>query len=114
MAVPAPQTDLQSLIDPGARYLQYKLDPATSDDSVSPIVHDVAVTQTLSGDYDGDGHVGIADFEAFAECLGGPAVMPSPDPPPSGEECLQAFDFNLDQDVDLHDFAAFSIGFTGE
>jgi hypothetical protein len=112
--VPAPGMELAAFVDPGARYLQYKLDLATTNDSVSPIVHELAVAQHISGDADGDSDVDLGDFSVLAECLSGPQVIPDTEPPPSAEECLQAFDFDLDQDVDLHDWATFSIGFTGE
>jgi hypothetical protein len=111
--VPAPETDLAALVDPGAQYLQYKLELATTDSSLSPIVDHLSVERQVIGDFDGDDSVGLTDFSVFAECLNGPYVVPDPEPPTSAEECLQAFDFDLDQDVDLADLATFTLAFTG-
>ena len=59
------------------------------------------------GDTDLDGDVDGADYAIFAGCMGGPAAEPVPPSP-----CLEAFDFDGDQDVDLEDYAEFSIVFT--
>ncbi len=112
--VPAMGTDLATLIDAGSRYFQYRINLSTADETVSPVVHDIAVKRYATGDYDGDGYVTLDDFSAFAACLAGPGVMPAPAaPPPTAEECTQAFDFDADADVDLLDFADFGIAFTG-
>jgi hypothetical protein len=64
-------------------------------------------------DADGDGDVDLDDQAEFAECLSGPNVAPSPTPPPTPQECLAAFDFNEDGDVDLADFSKFQLVFGG-
>jgi len=65
------------------------------------------------GDADGDGDVDLTDYAAFAECLFGPGVTPSPPPPRTVAECLRAFDVDDDVDVDLEDFAGFQNAFGG-
>lgn len=64
------------------------------------------------GDFDRNDSVDLADFIDFATCMFGPSIAPSPvPPPPTGDECLEAFDDKYDGDVDLLDFAAFQRGF---
>jgi FG-GAP-like repeat len=67
----------------------------------------------LSGDVDGDGDVDLIDTISFDECANGPNVSPSPLPPPTVAECLDAFDFDGDGDVDFEDFGLFQLAFTG-
>lgn len=55
----------------------------------------------IAGDYDGDGNVDLDDYAAFPGCLSGPGVAA-----PSGL-CRDAFNFDLDSDVDLWDFGEF-------
>jgi len=57
------------------------------------------------GDFNGDGSVTLADAAAFATCMGGPGAAAS-------STCANAFDFNLDDDVDASDFACFELAFT--
>ena len=59
----------------------------------------------LLGDWNDDGDVDLDDFAELPGCLSSPwqapdFVMPS-------QDCLDAFDFDADTDVDLADFAAF-------
>jgi len=56
------------------------------------------------GDFDGDGDVDLDDLSAFADCTGGPG-------PAAGNNCATAFDSDLDEDVDLADFALFQEAF---
>lgn len=57
-----------------------------------------------TGDYDNNGQVDLADFAEFPDCLTGPGGgYANPD--------CQAFDTNLDGDVDLHDFDGFQRAF---
>lgn len=67
----------------------------------------------VPGDADGDGRVDLADYLVFYDCMAGPDATPSPPPPTTPEDCLAAFDFAGDQDVDLPDFAEFVLVFTG-
>ena len=63
------------------------------------------------GDWDANEVVDIEDYPGFAECLGGPEGLPSPNAPDCIDSCLAVFDFNEDLDVDLGDFAEFSMLF---
>jgi hypothetical protein len=59
----------------------------------------------IPGDCDGDGNVGLNDLPCFASCLGGPGAVLT-------GEC-QILDLDGDEDVDLRDFAVFSISMRG-
>jgi alpha-tubulin suppressor-like RCC1 family protein len=61
---------------------------------------------SVPGDVNGDCHVGLTDYASFPGCMYGPNV-----PYPNG---CGLFDLNLDNDVDLGDFAEFEIAFTGD
>ena len=66
------------------------------------------------GDFDADQDVDTDDYRALAACLGGPDLIPDPDDPEVTTcevECLNAFDFDDDRDVDLRDFAGFQLVF---
>ncbi len=65
------------------------------------------------GDIDTDGDVDNADMRAFIACLSGPNTAPSPPAPMTSINCLDAFDFDMDSDVDLTDFAELAKVFTG-
>jgi hypothetical protein len=67
----------------------------------------------VPGDLDGDGDVDLTDYLSFADCLAGPEVPPAPPGPLTPQECLDAFDFDADADVDLMDAAGFTLAFTG-
>ncbi len=58
------------------------------------------------GDYECDRDVDLFDLANWADCLTGPANPPYPDG-------CEAFDFNGDLDVDLEDFGAIQLAFTG-
>jgi hypothetical protein len=63
------------------------------------------------GDFDGDGELGLADFDNLADCLSDPEGRPAP--AASGvtpAHCLSAFDRDFDGDIDLVDFAGFQAG----
>jgi hypothetical protein len=62
-------------------------------------------------DADCDGDVDLEDHAAFADCLAGPNVTPSPTSPRTSQECLGAFDTDSDADVDVSDFSTFQIAF---
>ena len=67
----------------------------------------------VPGDADGDGNVDLDDYSGLFDCLAGPAIAPSPTCPITPQGCLNAFDFDDDTDVDLFDFAMFTIAFDG-
>ncbi|MBI4718517.1 MAG: S8 family serine peptidase [Planctomycetes bacterium] len=54
---------------------------------------------SATGDYNGNGLVDLGDFGQLARCLSGPAM------PPGGAGCA-VFDFDGDNNLDLHDTAA--------
>jgi len=60
----------------------------------------------VTGDFDRDGDVDTADFEAFEGCASGPGI-------PLALDC-EASDFDADNDVDQADFAIFQRCFSGE
>jgi hypothetical protein len=68
----------------------------------------------MFGDFDYDGDVDLSDFTVFADCMAGPATTPTPTPPVTAADCLDAFDFDADADVDIGDFAELLVVFTGD
>lgn len=68
---------------------------------------------TGPGDIDQDGDVDDADLRAFTACMFGPGVNPSPGLPMFPQDCLDAFDFDADNDVDMNDAALFTPLYTG-
>ena len=64
-------------------------------------------------DFDDGGNLGVDDYLAFEDCLGGPNVVPNPQVSECVNACLAAFDSDADTDVDLKDFAEFQVAFTG-
>jgi beta-glucanase (GH16 family) len=64
-----------------------------------------------AGDLTGDGYVAWYDFLRWAPCLVGPGVT-IPPPTVSAVDFAHA-DLNADDDVDLADFAAFQVAYTG-
>lgn len=64
------------------------------------------------GDYDCDGDVDENDYTIFADCVGGPGVAPAPSMPEiSLDDCLSAFDADIDGDIDLIDYSWFQVLF---
>ncbi len=54
--------------------------------------------------------VDLEDYAALADCMAGPNATPNP--PLAGvtfQDCLDAFDFDEDSDVDMRDFTVFLI-----
>ena len=66
-----------------------------------------------AGDFDCDGDIDLDDAAAFVDCLEGPNVLPDPTPPALTDDCLDTFDADIDDDIDLVDFSVFQIEFTG-
>jgi hypothetical protein len=67
-----------------------------------------------TGDFDGSATVDAEDYPACEICLAGPDVRPAPDDPAITTcevDCANAFDFDVDLDVDLSDLAAFQAAF---
>jgi hypothetical protein len=67
----------------------------------------------FNGDFDGDGDVDLDDYEYLPDCTAGPDTTPIPPGPVTAQDCLDAFDFDIDADVDLADFGSFQEAFTG-
>jgi hypothetical protein len=65
-----------------------------------------------SGDFNGDGALDDVDFAALAECVSGPEAAPA-SVSFGVQACREAFDFDMDRDVDLVDFAEFQRVFGG-
>lgn len=58
------------------------------------------------GDSDLDRVVDLDDAADFVDCLAGPGATPAPAGPITVQQCLDAFDFDADKDVDGADAAA--------
>jgi hypothetical protein len=65
-------------------------------------------------DFDQDGDVDLADHAVLTDCLNGPGTSPTPTiDDVDAAECLNHFDADADNDVDLSDFGGFQSSFTG-
>ncbi|MCK4659444.1 MAG: hypothetical protein KAV82_07970 [Phycisphaerae bacterium] len=72
----------------------------------------LAGIRLVQGDFDNDGDVDLIDYAEFVGCMSGPwqgAGFMAPD-----LLCLEVFDADTDEDVDLEDFSAFQAYFVGE
>lgn len=61
------------------------------------------------GDFDGNSTVDLVDYMSFVHCCSGPNAPPDPMPPTTAWACRRAFDFDVDDDVDLSDLATFAV-----
>lgn len=77
------------------------MDALETDPTTKP---SLVVDAQAAGDFNGDGHINLADFAHLPECLSGPRV-------PALQSCL-IFDFDGDLDVDLSDVQAFELRMT--
>ncbi len=57
------------------------------------------------GDVECDGSLELDDYSIFADCLSGPGAAPDPSLPATPSACLDNFNSDMDEDVDLSDFA---------
>ncbi len=71
----------------------------------------LGLTATMLGDTNGDNTVDLTDYVDFQACLSGPSGGDLFVPP--SQRCLAVFDFDVDNDVDVQDFAGFQEAFTG-
>jgi len=77
--------------------------------SVGGITMSVAVVvESVRGDADSNGSVGLSDLPAIVGCLSGPAPTH-----PASLSCRDTFDWDNDAMIDLRDFAELQNGFTG-
>ena len=82
-------------------------------DEVTLLNNSATAAIYASGDMTDDGNIDLDDHPYFVDCLGGPGTMPNPTPPTTANECLRAFDFDGDADVDIRDFRALELVFSG-
>lgn len=64
----------------------------------------VPIASVTPGDFDASGTVDEEDFSFFPDCVGGADQTPAPVRSACVENCLEAFDFSGDTDIDLVDF----------
>ena len=89
--------------------LRFVDDPDTADtgSGTAPIVDMGAYEYpAISGDFDFDGDVDLADFGLFAACFNGPNRAPA-------DGCVVGADLDTDDDVDLADFGVYAACFNG-
>ncbi len=70
----------------------------------------IILQSPASGDFDGDNIINLQDYVSLSECLAGPTVAPLL----NTTKCLDVFDFNRDDDVDMQDAAVFINRFEGD
>lgn len=87
------------------------------DDGIRPVTLIPLPTLLIDrpGDADGDGDLDLIDFGGLVACTtGATAVGHDPADPPQGDDPdCRYFDFDVDDDVDSHDFGAFQHQYTG-
>jgi hypothetical protein len=74
--------------------------PPRTDSKMIPIT----ILTNVFGDIDQDGDADLDDYALFAFCM---------EQPPALGECVSTFDVNGNEIMDLEDFAAFQLAFTG-
>lgn len=71
--------------------------------------------RSADGDFEGDQDVDLDDHAALVDCRHGPDTVPAPMVATNCEvDCINAFDFDSDGDVDLRDVAEFQAVFGQE
>ncbi len=100
-------------LDGNSRFVD---DPDTVDTGIGfPEVIDMGAYEyqgepSLRGDFNDDGEVSLADYDVLATCL----RFSGPGTEPAFRECVDVFDFDGDNNLDLYDFAMFQVVFTGD
>ncbi|MCH7924104.1 MAG: hypothetical protein IIC51_01080 [Planctomycetes bacterium] len=64
--------------------------------------------EPVPGDFSGDCNTNLTDYVSFFDCAAGPGLLPDPPAPITSQQCLDTFDFDHDNDVDLHDLGGFA------
>ncbi len=68
--------------------------------------------EPVPGDFSGDCNTDLTDYASFADCAAGPDLLPDPPAPITSQQCLDAFDFDNDLDVDMADFGGLQSAFS--
>ena len=63
--------------------------------------------ENLGLDFDGSGRVDLGDYGFLVNCFAGPESAPQPDDVACVSSCLEGFDFDADEDIDLKDASEF-------
>ncbi len=72
----------------------------------------VVLSPIVTADPNDDGHVDLADFASFVDCLAGADADPAPASSMHPAECIRLVDFDRDYDVDTADFARLQVWMT--
>ncbi|UCE60660.1 MAG: hypothetical protein JSU63_02700 [Phycisphaerales bacterium] len=84
---------------------QVFIDSLDAEPMTKPVL---TIRSGLAGDADDDGNVDLDDFSILVDCLAGPGNASVPTTPGVGaDDCVWAFDHDVDADVDLQDLSGF-------
>lgn len=98
-----------------SRTVSYEVTPPeepTGEDCFEGTVFFDGTTMPIEGD-ECCARLGLNDHAMLVECLAGPGRAPGPTQPLTAQDCLDAFDCDGDNDVDLLDVGGFQRGCTG-
>ncbi|UCC32672.1 MAG: hypothetical protein JSU86_10385 [Phycisphaerales bacterium] len=98
----------------GTEFCDAALDCSSTGDPCKPglLCNETTTTcERLFGDGDGDGDLDLEDCAIMVDCFAGPDATPNPTQRITAQDCLDAFDADADDDVDLFDFASLQVVF---